>query len=121
MNGQHAIIAGERRWRASKLADLSSIPAIIRDITEESSLEIALIENIQRENLTVTEEADGYRKLIKQHNYTQEQLGKILGKSRSHIANLIRLLELPNEVKEMLEEQPKDRIHKSPKSNRQRK
>lgn len=103
-NGKHYIIAGERRWRASKIAGLSSIPALIRDISDQQAYEIALVENVQRKDLNVIEEAEGYKKLIENFNYTQEKLADIVGKSRSHITNLLRLLALPDEVKQLLAE-----------------
>jgi len=96
------IIAGERRFRAAKLAGLQSVPVIVRDFNDAQSLEVALIENIQRENLTPIEEADGYKRLQEEFNYTQEQLGGVLGKSRSHVSNMLRLLTLPQPVKDML-------------------
>ncbi len=98
----YEIIAGERRWRASKLANLSKIPAIILDVDDRAAMEIALVENIQRQNLNALEEAEGYKRLINEFNYTQEQLADVVGKSRSHITNLLRLLGLPDAVKDML-------------------
>lgn len=98
----YEIIAGERRFRAAKMAGLQNIPAIIKDSTDREALEIALIENIQRENLTPIEEAEGYKKLQDELGYTQEQLSGVLGKSRSHIANMLRLLSLPSAVKDMV-------------------
>ncbi|MBA5723963.1 ParB/RepB/Spo0J family partition protein [Candidatus Liberibacter sp.] len=98
----YEIIAGERRWRAAQLAKLSEIPVIIRNMDEKSSLEIAIIENVQRKDLNPLEEAFGYEKLISEYEYTQNDLGKIIGKSRSHISNILRLLKLPDPVKEML-------------------
>lgn len=100
----YEIIAGERRVRASKLAGLKTIPAIIRSFTDEQMMEIALLENLQRENLNVIEEANAYKKMIEKLNLTQEDLAKKVGKSRSHITNLLGLLRLPKEVQEMLEE-----------------
>ena len=97
------IVAGERRWRASKLAGLETVPVIIRDINNKQALELALVENIQRRDLNPLEEALGYQRLIEEFDYTQEELAGTVGKSRSHIANLLRLLSLPEEVKEMLE------------------
>ena len=82
--GSYEIIAGERRWRAAQLAQLDEVPAIVRDITDSESLEIALVENLQRENLSPLEEAEGYRRLIDEYQHTQDALGQILGKSRSH-------------------------------------
>ena len=88
------IIAGERRWRAAQRARLHSIPAIVRDIDDAATAEIALIENIQREDLNAIEEAEGYRQLIEQHGHSQEDVGRLVHKSRSHVANLLRLLDL---------------------------
>lgn len=96
---KYEIIAGERRWRAAKIAGLETVPAVIRDLTDGETLEIALIENLQRENLSAIEEADGLNRLISEYEYTQENLGKVIGKSRSYIANSLRLLTLPEEVK----------------------
>ena len=96
------IIAGERRWRAAQRARLHAIPAIVRDIDESTTAELALIENIQRQDLNALEEAEGYRQLIKRHGHTQDDLGKIVHKSRSHVANLLRLLDLPDFVKQSL-------------------
>lgn len=92
---QYEIVAGERRVRASKLADKETIPAIIADFNDKEMMEIALIENIQREDLTSIEEARSYNEMKKIYGYTQEQIAKELGKSRSHVANLLRLLTLP--------------------------
>jgi ParB family transcriptional regulator, chromosome partitioning protein len=94
------IIAGERRWRAAKMVGLKNIPAIIKNVEEKVAFEIALIENIQRSDLTAMEEAEGYLKLINEYSYKQEDLSKIVGKSRSHISNLLRLLNLPKDVQE---------------------
>jgi ParB family chromosome partitioning protein len=96
------IVAGERRWRAAQKARLHEIPAIVRDFSDEETLEIALIENIQREDLNAIEEAQGYRRLIHEYSHTQEELGRIVHKSRSHVANLIRLLDLPARVQVMV-------------------
>lgn len=101
-NGKHSIIAGERRWRASKIAGLNTIPAIIKDISDREAFEVALIENIQRKDLNAVEEAEGYKKLIDNFNYTQEELASVVGKSRSHITNLLRILTLPDVIKEQL-------------------
>lgn len=98
----YSIIAGERRWRAAKIAGLKTIPAIIKDLTTREIMEIALIENIQREDLNPVEEAEAYKKLIDEHGLTQEALSKVVGKSRAAIANSIRLLTLSEAVKEML-------------------
>lgn len=98
----YEIIAGERRVRASKKAGLTEIPAIVRDFTDEEMMEIALLENLQRENLTSIEEAEAYKKLIDNLNLTQDELAKKVGKSRSHITNILGLLRLPNDIKEMI-------------------
>jgi ParB family chromosome partitioning protein len=98
----YELVAGERRWRAAQRAQLHEIPAIIREFDEESTAEVALIENIQRENLNAIEEAEAYRQLINRYSHSQEVVGKLVGKSRSHIANLLRLLELPEPVRLML-------------------
>ncbi|MEK9610211.1 MAG: ParB/RepB/Spo0J family partition protein [Alphaproteobacteria bacterium] len=98
------LIAGERRWRAAQLAQLHIVPAIVRDFTDAQAYEIALIENVQRADLSAIEEAQGYQKLLAHHDYTQEQLSEIIGKSRSHIANLLRLLTLPETVQDMVME-----------------
>jgi ParB family chromosome partitioning protein len=99
---RYQLIAGERRWRAAQLAKTHQVPAIIRDLTEIECYEIALIENIQRSDLSVIEESQGYQKLLETNRYTQEQLSDIIGKSRSHIANLLRLLLLPPSVQNLL-------------------
>ena len=102
IEGGYQLIAGERRWRAAQRAQLHHIPALIKDADDAESAEVALIENIQREDLNAIEEADAYRKLIDRHGLTQEQLSGLVSKSRSHIANLLRLLDLPEEVRAML-------------------
>ena len=97
------IIAGERRWRASQRAQRHAIPAIVRDQTdEELAAELALIENIQRQDLNAIEEAEGYRQLINRYGHGQDEIGKLVHKSRSHVANLLRLLDLPDSVKQSL-------------------
>ena len=103
--GGFQIVAGERRWRAAQRAQLHRIPAIVRDFDEAETLEIALVENIQREDLNPIEEAEAYRKLIADFHHSHEALGRIVGKSRSHIANLIRLLDLPASVQQQVVEQ----------------
>ncbi|MGC4252869.1 MAG: ParB/RepB/Spo0J family partition protein [Sphingobium sp.] len=102
--GGFQIVAGERRWRAAQRAQLHRIPAIVRDFDEQETLEIALVENIQREDLNPIEEAEAYRKLIGEFHHSQEALGRIVGKSRSHIANLMRLLDLPQPVQQAVME-----------------
>ncbi len=101
---KYEIIAGERRWRAAKLAGLESVPAVIKNLTDSETLEIALIENLQRENLSAIEEAEGLNRLMSEYEYTQEVIAKVIGKSRSHIANTLRLLSLPDEIKQMIKE-----------------
>ncbi|HJU76435.1 MAG TPA: ParB/RepB/Spo0J family partition protein [Sphingomicrobium sp.] len=96
------IIAGERRWRAAQRARLHTIPAIVREIDEATTAELALIENIQREDLNAIEEAQGYKQLIERHGHTQEGVAKIVHKSRSHVTNLLRLLDLPELVRQSL-------------------
>jgi ParB family chromosome partitioning protein len=96
------IIAGERRWRAAQRARLHAIPAIVREIDESTTAELALIENIQRLDLNPLEEAEGYRQLIQRHGHTQDDVSKIVHKSRSHVANLLRLLDLPQSVRQSL-------------------
>ncbi len=98
----YELIAGERRLRASKLAEKEKIPAIVVDFDDQQMMEISLLENIQRENLNVIEEARAYEQLIKNLHYTQEQLAARVGKSREHISNLMRLLKLPDEVSQMV-------------------
>lgn len=96
------IIAGERRWRAAQKAQLHEVPVIILDLSDVKALEIALIENLQREDLNPIDEALGYQKLMEDYGHTQEKLGEALGKSRSHIANMVRLLNLPKAVQDMV-------------------
>jgi ParB family chromosome partitioning protein len=98
----YLIIAGERRWRAAQRARLHAIPAIVREIDESTTAELALIENIQRLDLNPLEEAEGYRQLIQRHGHTQDEIGRIVHKSRSHVANLLRLLDLPEFVRQSL-------------------
>ena len=98
----YEIIAGERRFRASKLAGLEKIPAIIRDFTDEQMMEIALLENLQRENLNVIEEALAYKSMIEKLGLTQDELSKRVGKSRSHITNILGILRLPKEIQSMI-------------------
>lgn len=101
-NGMYKIVAGERRWRAAKKAKLSEIPAVVRKYNEEEVAEIALIENLQRENLNPIEEAIGYNLLMEEFNLTQEMISQRVGKSRSAIANSLRLLSLEDEIRKML-------------------
>lgn len=96
------LVAGERRWRAAQRARLHTIPAIVRDIDDSTSAEIALIENVQRQDLNAIEEAEGYKKLIATYGHTQDEVAKLVHKSRSHIANLLRLLDLPGSVRQSL-------------------
>lgn len=105
-NGGHSyeIVAGERRWRAAQMAQLHEVPALVREYTDTEALEIAIIENIQRADLNAVEEAAGYRELMDRFGHTQEKLAEALGKSRSHIANMLRLLNLPGDVQELLRE-----------------
>ncbi len=100
---QFEIIAGERRFRAAKLAKLKEVPVIIRNVNDSQALELALIENIQRADLNPLEEAAGYQRLMDEFGYTQEKLSPIVGKSRSHIANLLRLLKLPEGIKKRID------------------
>jgi ParB family chromosome partitioning protein len=100
----YEIIAGERRYRASKLAGLKEIPVIVKDVSNAKALEFAIIENIQRDDLSAIEEAKGYKQLLDEFGYTQEKVANKLGKSRSYIANTLRLLNLPEEIKKMVDE-----------------
>ena len=100
--GKFEIIAGERRWRAAQLAGLNEIPVLIREVDDRTALELAIVENVQRADLNPLEEALGYEQLIAEHGYTQNDLGEIIGKSRSHVANSLRLLKLPDLVREMI-------------------
>jgi ParB family chromosome partitioning protein len=99
---RYEIIAGERRWRAAQLAGFTEVPVIVRDVDDRTALEIAIVENVQRSDLNPLEEALGYEQLIAEHGYTQNDLGEIIGKSRSHVANSLRLLKLPEPVRDML-------------------
>lgn len=103
-NGRYEIIAGERRWRAAQAAALHEIPAVVRELDDRTAFEIALIENIQRSDLNAIEESRGYRRLIDEFGHTQQVLAGIVGKSRSHITNLLRLLELPVPVQTLVED-----------------
>ena len=99
-NGSYEIVAGERRWRAAQKAGVHDVPVLIRELTDSEALEFALIENIQRSDLNPLEEALGYRQLMDEFDYTQERMAESLGKSRSHIANTLRLLKLPESIQE---------------------
>lgn len=98
------IVAGERRWRAAQTAQLHQVPILVKELTDAESLEIAIIENVQRADLNAVEEAAGYERLMQQFSYTQDQLSKLIGKSRSHVANTLRLLSLPDSVRGLIEE-----------------
>lgn len=102
IDGKYEIVAGERRWRASRMAGLNKIPAIVKELTEKETSEIALIENIQRENLNPIEEAVAYNTLMEEYGLTQEELSKRVGKSRPFIANTVRLLSLSDSIKQMV-------------------
>ena len=102
--GSYEVIAGERRWRAAQIAQLDNIPAIIKTLSDDDALEIAIIENVQRSNLSPIDEAAGYQRLIDIYNYTQEDLAQVIGKSRSYIANILRLKNLPTKGKDYLSE-----------------
>ena len=101
--GTYQIVAGERRWRAARMLGLDEVPVIIKEISDGEAMEIALIENLQRENLTPMEEANGYRQLMEQYGMTQEAVAKTVGRSRSAVANALRLLQLPEEIQMLLE------------------
>ena len=103
-NNKYEIVAGERRWRACKIAGLTDIPVIIKDISDNEAMELALIENLQRENLNVIEEAMGYKVLAEEHGYTQEKISQKVGKSRPVITNALRILKLPDDVKKSIKE-----------------
>ncbi len=104
LTGEYRIVAGERRWRAARMAGLSEVPAVIREMTDAEEMLFALIENLQREDLTALEEAKGYRTLIETQNFTQEEVSKAVGKSRPAVTNALRLLNLPEEIQDMLEQ-----------------
>ncbi len=103
-NGFYTIIAGERRWRAARRAGLKEIPAVIKDVSEQTEKEITLIENIQRENLNPLEEAAGIKELMQDYDLTQEDVAKKIGRSRSAVANILRLLNLPEEIQKMIKD-----------------
>ena len=100
----YEIIAGERRWRAAQIAGLHDVPVLVRELTDREAMEFGIIENVQREDLSPIEEAEGYKRLIEEFGHTQDALSKIVGKSRPHIANMLRLLSLPEEVRQMIAE-----------------
>lgn len=103
-SGMYEIVAGERRWRAAQRAGIHSVPVIIRELNDREMLELAIIENVQRQDLNAIEEASGYRDLIERFDYNQEQLSDIIGKSRSHVANTMRLLKLPITVQALVQQ-----------------
>jgi ParB family chromosome partitioning protein len=100
MQGVYEIIGGERRWRAAKMAGLTEVPVIIRELEDQRALEVALVENVQRADLNPLEEAAGYQRLVAEFNYTHEDMARVTGKSRSHITNLLRLLGLNDKIKD---------------------
>lgn len=102
-SGRYEIVGGERRWRAAKMAGIKQVPVIVKDLADDEALEIAIVENVQRQDLGPLEESTGYQRLLQEFEYTQEELATAVGKSRSHIANLLRLQGLPEEVKDMLD------------------
>ncbi len=99
---RYEIVAGERRWRAAQRANLHEVPVVIRQLSDQEAIEIAIIENVQREDLNAIEEGEGYHALMQGHGYTQEDLAKVIGKSRSHLANTLRLLKLPKPVQDLV-------------------
>lgn len=101
---RYEIIAGERRWRAAQHAGVHEVPVVVRDMNDSEALEVALVENIQRQDLTPLEEAEGYKRLIDEFAHSQADLGRAVGKSRSHVANMLRLLALPEPVKQMIDD-----------------
>lgn len=103
MSGIYEIIAGERRWRAAQRAQVHDVPVMVREMEDREVAEVALVENLQRQDLNALEEADGYRRLQEEFHHTQEDLAKAVGKSRSHVANTLRLLALPEAVKDMVQ------------------
>ncbi len=101
---EYEIVAGERRWRAAQQAGFHTIPVVVRDLDDQEVLELAIIENVQRADLNAIEEANGYRDLIQKYNYTQDKVADVIGKSRSHLANTMRLLKLPEPVQSMVQD-----------------
>jgi len=102
--GRYEIIAGERRWRAAQRAQIHDVPVLIRELSDEEVLEVALIENLQRQDLSPMEESRGYQRLMEEFTHTQEEIAEIVGKSRAHVANMLRLLSLPDAVQRMVDE-----------------
>lgn len=102
--GEFEIVAGERRWRAAQRAGMHTIPVIVRELTDKEMLELAIIENVQRQDLNAIEEAAGYKELVERFAYSQDQLSEIIGKSRSHVANTLRLLKLPVSVQALVQQ-----------------
>jgi ParB family transcriptional regulator, chromosome partitioning protein len=102
--GRYEIIAGERRWRASQMAQLHNVPVIIRDFSNEEALQVALVENLQRQDLNPLDEAEGLQRLVDEFGHRQEDVAQAVGKSRSHVANMLRLLNLPKEIRELVKE-----------------
>lgn len=98
LSGGYQIVAGERRWRASRMAGLTEVPVVIRELTDSETMELALIENLQREDLTAIEEAKGYKQLMDRYALTQDEVARVVGKSRPAVANVLRLLNLPDEI-----------------------
>ena len=103
-DGNYQLVAGERRWRAARMAGLSEIPVVVRELTDVQTMELALIENLQREDLNAIEEASGYKELMEKFGFTQEQVSARVGKSRPVVTNALRLLNLPKEVRSLVEE-----------------
>lgn len=101
---KYQIIAGERRWRAAQLAQLHEVPVLVREFDDQTAMEIAIVENVQRRDLTPLEEAEGYRRLIDEYSHSQDDIARAVGKSRSHVANTLRLLNLPDEVRVLVED-----------------
>src|SRR5438067_4483638 len=109
--GLFELVAGERRWRAAQLAGLTRVPAIVRDVPDENLLELALIENIQREELNPVEEANAYKRLIESLNLTQEEVAQRVGRDRTFITNYLRILKLPSEIQSLLETEKLSFVH----------
>ena len=102
LNGGYQLVAGERRWRASRIAGLTEVPVVIKELTDALVAELALVENVQREDLNPLEEANGYKELSEKYGYTQDEISSMVGRSRSAVANALRLLSLPSEVQELV-------------------